>query len=231
MTENALQPDALTRPPGAAAARPSGGRAGGGYTRFVALMKVALPLAAGILVLLVVIWPQLQKRSEGFRLEAAGPTLPDSQGQDMINARYNGIDQEGRPYTVTAESATQPESQSDAVNLTAPKADLTTDGGAWLALSAETGLYHRKASALDLAGNVNGFHDQGYEFYTRTARVDLKAGTAAGDDPVAGHGPLGEMKGSGFRITERGKRMLLTGKSQLTIFPSQKPGEKKAGAQ
>jgi lipopolysaccharide export system protein LptC len=233
MTDTALRPE-INAADGPAAGparrlRPRGVRAGGRYTRFVALMKVALPLAAAMLVLLVAIWPQIEKRSEGFRLGATGVTLTDTDGQRVVNARFNGIDSSGRPFTVTAASATQPESAADAIALDAPKADITTDGGAWIALSADKGAYHRKAETLDLDGNVSGFHDQGYEFRTAAARVDLAHGTAAGDSPVAGHGPLGELKGSGFRLSERGRHIIFTGKSKLTIFPAEKAVGKKAG--
>lgn len=205
---------------GAPRLRPGGRRAGGSYTRFVALMKVALPMAAAALVLLVIAWPQIEKRSEGFRLGATGVTVEDRKGQRIVNARFNGIDENGRPYTVTAEGAQQAEAQSDNVELQFPKADITLNAESWIALSAETGTYRKESELLDLAVNVTGFHDEGYEFRTSRARVDLARGTAAGDAPVAGHGPLGELTGEGFRLSERGTRILFTGKSKLTIFPS-----------
>jgi lipopolysaccharide export system protein LptC len=215
-TEAAIQAGGAPRP------RPGGPRAGGSYTRFVSLMKVALPMAAGVLVLLVVTWPQIEKRSEGFRLGATGIAVEDSKGQRIVNARFNGVDENGRPYTVTADGARQAEAESDNVELQFPKADITLNAESWIALSAETGTYRKQSELLDLAGNVTGFHDQGYEFNTSRARVDLARGTASGDAPVAGHGPLGEMKGEGFRLSERGTRILFTGKSKLTIFPSAK---------
>lgn len=209
--------------------RPGGPRAGGGYSRFVGLMKVALPIAAGILMLMVVIWPQIEEESEGFRLGISSVLPGGAGGQRIVSARFNGIDSDGRPYTVTADSAVQAEANEDGdappVLLESPKADMTLGNGAWIALSADDGAYHKQTETLDLEGNVSGFHDDGYEIRTTRAQIDLGAGAASGSAPVAGHGPLGEIKGEGFRLTDGGKRIVFTGKSQLTIYPPENTDE------
>jgi lipopolysaccharide export system protein LptC len=202
---------------------PSGRRArsaGGGYSRFVGLMKVVLPLSAGILMLLVVIWPQLERPDEGFRLGVSGMAPGDVEGQRIVNARFNGLDRDGNPFTILAEGAVQPDGGAEPVLLEFPKADMTLDNNSWIAMSADDGAYYKRSQTLDLDGNVHGFHDEGYELRTTRASVDLAAGAASGDMPVAGHGPLGELQGQGFRLTDRGKRILFTGESRLLIYPS-----------
>ena len=82
-------------------------RAGARYSRFVALMKVVLPLIALVLVAMVAIWPQLKEAGEGFRIEISRMGLGAAGGHSMLNARYAGVDEEGRPFTITAATAEQ----------------------------------------------------------------------------------------------------------------------------
>jgi lipopolysaccharide export system protein LptC len=193
-------------------------RAGGGYSRFVTLMKVTLPLIAAVLVGLVVVWPQFRDVREGFRIEIARLTSTLG-GQELSNARFTGTDAKGRPFTVLAESAAQVDGQKDVVKLERPKADITLQNGAWIASSADTGRYLRDEQQLDLAGGVNLFHDQGFEMHSPTARLDLRRGTAEGDEHVDGHGPTGTISATGFRVLDNGARVFFTGPAKLVLRP------------
>ncbi|MEJ0072220.1 MAG: LPS export ABC transporter periplasmic protein LptC [Pseudomonadota bacterium] len=103
---------------------------------------------------------------------------------------------------------------------------MTTAGGAWVAVTAETGVYHNDAKLLDLAGDVSVFHDGGTEFHTTTAHVDLGAGSAAGDDPVDGQGPSATIKSAGFRLYDRGARIIFTGKAHLMLYRAEAVDER-----
>ncbi|MBV8166197.1 MAG: LPS export ABC transporter periplasmic protein LptC, partial [Alphaproteobacteria bacterium] len=135
----------------------------------------------------------------------------------MINARYVGIDNHDRPYVVTATLATRESAHAPKTDLTSPKADMTTANGAWVAVTAETGVYHNLARVLDLAGEVSLFHDGGTEFHTARAEVDLNAGSASGDEPVAGQGPSLTINAEGFRLYDRGAVIIFTGKTHLVL--------------
>ena len=206
----------------AAAARveppPPPPRAGEGYSRFVTMMKITLPLIAAVLVGLVVIWPQFRDVREGFRIEIARLTHSLG-GQEVSNARFTGTDARGRPYTVIADSAAQIEGEPDLIGLEHPKADVTMQGGAWVASSAETGRFRRSDQILDLVGGVSLFHDQGFEIHSPSARLDLKSGTAEGDEKVDGHGPTGTISAQGFRVLDSGARVFFTGPARLVLRP------------
>ena len=72
-------------------------------------------------------------------------------------------------------------------------------------------------SLLDLAGEVSLFHDNGSEFHTATAHIDLKTGSAQGSDPIAGQGPQGDIAGEGFEIADHGARILFTGHARAIM--------------
>lgn len=198
---------------------PTAPRAGVRYTRFVSSMKLLLPGFALALIVLVVAWPQLQKKPGGFRLGLSNITVHEKSGQQLVNARFTGNDADDRPFTVTSESALQRKGGGDTFELEFPKADISMSNGSWIALAADTGTYYKSNQILELSGGVNLFHDSGYEFRTRKAEIDLGNGSAHGKDPVSGQGPFGTLAASGFEILERGNRIIFTGKATLLLYP------------
>ena len=219
------------RPTGRPGGRPEGrpsGQPGGGrqpprlsmsdrYSLFVGFMKVLLPATAAALILLVLAWPQFSIEEESFRLSISKLAPGQAESLTMLNARFEGLDENDRPYTVTADIATQSEIDKDLVTLERPKADITLADGTWLTLTAKSGEYHKEAQVLDLAGAVNLFHDKGFELNTESARVYLDEGMAEGAQPVQGQGRIGTVEAEGFRVLDRGARIFFLGRSHMVI--------------
>jgi lipopolysaccharide export system protein LptC len=189
------------------------------YSLFVNSMKVFLPALAAALIILVVAWPQLVPDENSFQIEIIKNAAEQAKNLAMINAKYDGVDEEGRPFTVTADMATQLSDQRTQIELQLPKADMTLNDGTWLALNAKVGNYDRDAELLDLRGDVSLFHDRGFEMTTESAQVNLAEGTAQGDQAVEGHGPVGILRAEGFQVLDRGSRIIFTGQSQMIFFP------------
>lgn len=202
---------------GGARERARGAHPGGGYSRFVNLAKIALPFLALGLIALVVAWPRIKGEST-FRIGFASINISGETEQGMDNARYVGTDQNRQPFSVTADLARLVSDKTDVVALEVPKADLTLEDGTWLVLTANTGRYAQNKNILTLKGGVNLFHDSGYEITTDALQADLKAGSAASDKPVAGHGPFGELKGQGMRLYDKGRVIVLTGPAQVILY-------------
>jgi lipopolysaccharide export system protein LptC len=189
-----------------------------GYSRFVAMMKFFLPLAALTLIVLIAVWPHLQTEDNRFRIGFAVLGLGESENPSMVNARYVGTDQNDQPFSITADLAKNLLKGAEAVELEMPKADIALNDGTWLVLTAEAGSYNRTGKKLNLAGAVNLFHDSGYELRTPEAEIDLDKGIALGDKTVEGHGPFGDLKAEGFRLEDKGRRITFTGKASLLIY-------------
>lgn len=196
------------------------------YSRFVALMKLVLPVVAGILILMVVMWPELSENPSRFQLGMARINVGDTDDQTLINARYTGIDGKNNPYSVTADRLIQNAENENFVDLKNPKADVTVGSGSWLAIMSPVGRFEKKEQVLTLKGGVDAFHDLGYEFRTEHAVVNFKAGTANGASPVHGQGPFGELQSQGFKVLESGARIIFTGPAHLLLYPTQKKGAK-----
>ena len=182
-------------------------------------MKLILPLIAGMLVVMVVVWPEFSGEPSRFQLGVAEIDIKDADGQKLINARYTGADSKNNPYTVTADALAQTIEGGDLVDLKNPKADVTVAGGSWIALTAPTGQYSKLTQVLELTGGVNAFHDMGYEFRTERAIVDFHYGSAFGDAPVQGQGPFGSLKSEGFLILDGGASIVFTGRAKLVLYP------------
>lgn len=224
----ATQADAVTLPiRGARAGRHPGGR----YSRFVQLTKLVSATIALILITLVIVWPQLRSRDWTSQNGASQNGREDAESLNMVNPRYTGLDENNLPYEVTAEMASQQSAKSDLITLESPKADMTMKDGSWVALTARSGLYGQKSQKLDLSGDVNLFHDSGYEFKSPSATIDLNSGAGEGHEPTTGQGPAGDIQGEGFRFTDKGKTIVFTGKSRLVLYPhTEDPARSSPGA-
>ena len=187
------------------------------YSRFVGRMKIALPAVAGVILLLVFLVPMLRGESDRFRVGVKDLAEITSDTLSMINARYVGTDDAGRPFTLTAASARERSSGDRRIDLIEPHAELTLDDGVWLKISATRGVYDRDSRILDLGGQVDVIQEQGYEVHSSEARVSMKDRVATGNAPVWGKGSFGVISGEGFSITENGDVVTFTGPATLVL--------------
>jgi len=188
------------------------------YSRFVQTLKLLLPFLAVILVIMIVIWPHLRADSKKFSIGFSNIELSEAKDPSMINARYTGTDNENQPFAVTADIAKRIEGDTQSILLEVPKADITLSDGSWLVLTSENGIYDRPTQYLELDGAVNLFHDSGYEMHTQTAGIDLANGSAEGHNPVVGQGPFGRIESEGFRLIDKGKTIIFTGKTSAKLY-------------
>ena len=193
------------------------------YSRFVKLMKLVLTLLALAVIALVIAWPHLDAKDIGFRLGFAAMQLKDSKDPSMLNPRYVGTDNNNQPFSLTADLARNLSGPDARVELEMPKADITTKDGTWLVLTAENGVFARLSKTLKLVGKVNLFHDQGYEFRTDRAEINLSKGTASSNTPVEGQGAFGQINSNGFNLINKGQTIIFKGKSKITFYPKATP--------
>jgi lipopolysaccharide export system protein LptC len=197
------------------------------HSRRVALLKRLLPVVGAALLALVAIWPRLVPFLDSVRFGLSIIDLREAHELRMLNPRYAGVDRFNRPYVVTSAVGRQAPDRDDLMSLERPRAEMTTHSGALVVLTAATAMYQSQAQLLDLFGDVNLVHENGTRFVTNSAHVDVAADTAAGNDPVTGHGPSGNITAQGFRVVDRGDTIVFTGKSNLLLKgtrPSAHPG-------
>jgi len=145
---------------------------------------------------------QLQAQVPAPKPAAAG----DGEGDEDVPAK-------------AAKPAPAPTEADNVVNLKQLVADMTLSDGAWVAVTADSGVFHRDESRVDLSGNVTLFHDTGLQFQTDAATVDLKNDTAAGDQPVEGQNLDGTLAAQGFEVRDNGQTVVFTGRAYMKIYP------------
>ena len=204
--------------------RPVPSRARRGYTRgsmlrrrfTVRFLKLLLPAAALALLSAIVLWPEFERTSENARLSFRRLSRATPESVRVVDPRYQGIDDQGRPFNVTAFIASQPGS-SNVVDLEAPRGDMTLTNGGWVLLDNKTGRLDRGEDILDLWGDVTIWQDDGTLIETQQARVDVKEGHAEGDSHVAAQGSFGTITGDGFRLRDRGAVVVFTGNARAVL--------------
>lgn len=190
-------------------------RADGGvaHTRFVRWMRLALPVAAFLIVAVVFAWPEMD-----------APVLPDGKGaagtgsrNEVVAPRFESRDEDRQPYTITAARAAQDPEDTDLIRLDKPVADMTLNSGKWLAGQADQGVFSQSRRILVLQGHVRLNHDDGYELFLERVSIDLRSRTAASDAPVRGHGPAGLVEAQGFTAEMDGRRLVFLGPARLVL--------------
>jgi lipopolysaccharide export system protein LptC len=197
----------------------------------VRVLKVALPLVVFVTLGYVAYW-WLESRGTIVDPSLIESVPPDVAGQAEVtvqDVKYDGKDDKGRPFSITADSASHKDGDDRHIALKKPLADITMSSGAYVALTANDGLLDRDADIITLNGDVTLFHDNGLSFQTNSATINLKDKTAEGSDTVEGQNGDGELVSEGFRVLDDGDTIHFTGKAYMKIYPKQKNQEGQGG--
>jgi lipopolysaccharide export system protein LptC len=189
------------------------------YSRFVSLMKLFLPSVALVIIVLVMVWPHIKPQEYLFEDVISTEIAGQKVETNMVNPKYFGVNEEGRPFSVSADIARKVNLFDEDIDLEIPKADMTLKDGSWIVVTAEKGLYRQSSKSLELIGSVNVFHDRGYEFQTTQTHIDLNTGVISGDAPIEGHAIFGKIEGQGFKILNKSNNIHFTGKASMVIYP------------
>ncbi len=194
----------------------------------ITLTKFLLPALALALLSTIALWPEFDRARDEARL-AFRRVSNEVEGAQLIDARYHGTDDQGRPYTLTA--ATAQKAGPERVNLTAPKGDITLQDGTWLMLQAKQGVFIQHTNQLDLSHDVTLYRDDGTTLVTASASIDMKNGAAAGADPVHAEGPFGTLEArGGFTLLDKGATIQFAGPAHLVLNGASSSGASSGGA-
>lgn len=191
-------------------------------SRIARFLKITLPVVTLGLIALLALWPHLGGLSD------IGLPFPDTvlEGNRlrMTNPRFQGLDKQGRPYVLTADSATQTRDIPREVTLEKPVAEIRNSIGGWYLGKAKSGLYREGDKRLDLQGDIEIYSSDGYELRGEQASFDMTTGTVLSDAPVAGQGPIGAIKGNALAVGRNEKMVYLYGGVTATLYPRREGG-------
>lgn len=192
----------------------------------VTFLKIALPVIAVATIGYLVYWWWVQASERIITVETVQDVAPTQKAEVTVNdVKYDGKDDKGRPYSITAEAASHADGDERHIALTKPLADIVMASGAYVALTAQKGMLDRDTDTITLDGDVTLFHDNGLSFQTDSATINMKDKTAEGSAPVEGQNGDGELFSEGFRVQDEGDTIVFTGKAYMKIYPKQKSQE------
>ncbi|MBV8978604.1 MAG: LPS export ABC transporter periplasmic protein LptC [Alphaproteobacteria bacterium] len=189
------------------------------YSQFVALMKRALPIAAGAILTVVVVYSLLPRASDRIQVTAQRRGLIEND-LAMMKPKLTGTDDQGNPFVITAEKAVQDPKNLHRAQMTKIEADIATADGHWMNATSDRGHFDMDKRLLSLAGGIQFFSDSGFELHTATLDVDMRSGLYRGPTTVTGHGPFGTMRADRFEFDRPGQMLHLNGNVRTTIYPS-----------
>ena len=189
------------------------------YMARIQVWRKILPVIAGGLVILILVWPQVKKTLEESAEEESPVSLKDHiQGRNRLGgARFQSIDAKGRPYYLQAKSAVQKSAHT--ADLEIPQSKIDMKDGESLEIQSQQGFYNDQSKILEYNDQVV-LRSPGYFLTTSFAQVHLEEKRADGNKAIAGESPSGKIWAEGFDVAEEGV-IHFKGKSRLIIDPAQ----------
>jgi lipopolysaccharide export system protein LptC len=204
----------------AEAARESRRRAmmpGSARDTWVAILKVGLPVASALL-LLVLLWLPLAATQEFSFLLSKENTEAASERLLVQEARYRGATEAGEPFEIRAERAVQASSAVPVVHLSGLAAEiLRADGRA--TVTAPSGHYNLDTQQILIDGPVEVRSESGFALDGEAIEVSINDRTVVSGQPVTGAVPLGTFRAGRFAADVEGRRVVMEGGVALRIAP------------
>lgn len=190
---------------------------GSRHDRVVALSRVVLPMAIGVLFAFLVFMPLRGSGDVSFLLDKNKVEIARERMRTQA-AMYRGADQLGRPFSLSAGSAVQRSSSESVVQLKDLAAQIRlADGPA--KLRANEGRYDMSSQQVMLDGPVNFTTEGGYDLQTRDATVDLRTRKLTSGDGATGKVPQGTFSADRMSADLEARIVRLDGNARLRIRP------------
>jgi lipopolysaccharide export system protein LptC len=192
---------------------------GSSHDRLIAILRLLLPAAVLVLVMLLALAPLTVGRDISFVLSKDRVELARERMR-VTRATYRGEDSQGQPFQLTAASAVQATSRDPIVKLSALAARIQLQDGP-ATIDARSGRYNMDDEKMMIDGPVLFRAADGYVIRTRDVGIDLGARTAASQGPVDGTMQLGTFQSDHFTADLNSRVVVLQGRARLHIVQGQ----------
>ena len=190
-----------------------------GYSSFIRLMRIILPAIAVVFFIIAITWSDFDKSAVPIAKERIIPYAKNIKNE-LLSPRFESVNKNNQPFSITASRATQGKEGADFVYLTEPMADLMMEDGAWVAIKANKGTYQQHTEKLLLYDTVRLFHDDGYQIEAEEIRIDLKSEYAYSDQKVIVRGPEGFIESTGIEVIGDEEKIIFLGPAKVTLYQS-----------
>lgn len=189
------------------------------YDRFVAVMRVMLPLSAGTIALLTFLWPLLGAGEESFVLRR--DTMRRGGEEVRILAPvYRGTDNRDRAFSLHAAEALQGSIDTPLVGLSDMRAEMAMADNRTASVDAARGTYNKEEATVDVPGAVSFVTSDGYNLQASGTRLALDKKIIVSSEPVSGMTPLGQISADSFEIDIDERKAVFEGRVRLRTTPA-----------
>lgn len=190
---------------------------GGSHDRLVRFLAKYLPGGIGVLTAVMILAPLSPRGDVSFLLDRNEVAIVKERLR-VDKASYRGVDNEDRPFSLTAGSAVQTSSSIPVVQMSDLVARmLLTDGPA--VLSAPGGAYNYDTEQVKVGGDVNFAAADGYRMVTRNVTIDIKDQQVTGSGGVEGAIPAGTFSANSIAADLNERTVTLQGNARLRMEP------------
>lgn len=192
---------------------------GSGHDRVIAILRLVLPAAIAILIILLALAPLTVGRDISFVLSKDRVDVARERMQ-VTAATYRGQDSKGQPFTLNAASAVQASSRDPVVRLKTLAAEIQLKDGP-ARVDAGEGRYDMDKERVAVVGPVTFQSADGYRLETRDVDIDLKSRTAESNGPVTGRMTRGTFSADHLTADLNQRVVVLKGRARLHIVQGQ----------
>ncbi|KGF68204.1 hypothetical protein LL06_17925 [Hoeflea sp. BAL378] len=188
------------------------------HSRLVRILKILLPLSAGLIVMAFVAVSWLdQMGPEGVEIESV--SLRDGK-LVMQNPVMSGQGSDARPYTMQAARAIQDLTTPDVIMLEEIVADLPVSNGDKAVLKALSGIYDRAAQTLEFDQPFTVTTEAGMQADLQSADIDIAGGEMSTSEPVSVRSKEASVVAQSMQMQDKGRVIVFKDKVRMTINPS-----------
>jgi lipopolysaccharide export system protein LptC len=202
------------------------------HSRRVRILKLALPVIAGIIAIAFPVYSYL-KTPPAAPVQADGSAFSNGK-LVMANPKLEGFTKQNLPYSMKALRAIQDVAKESIIGLEGIDAKLPLDKDTSAVVGAAKGVYNRDANTLELANDITMTTTSGMVVKMKSAFLDMSKGNMKTNDPVDIVTRGSHIQSDSMSVEDSGKVLVFEKRVRVNLEPgvlkttSDKSGEPNA---
>lgn len=194
--------------------RPRARHSGRKMAMFMQYFKIVLIVVGVVLAVITFTWTSFTQ--DDFLQVPTEDIVRAVQKNELLEARFDSVDDKGQPFTITAERAVRGDGET--IILDEPSGDIELTSGRWLSARAEQGFYNQDKQRLVLRDAVQIFDSEGYTVESQHMAIHLDENIVLSESDVYGQGPAGTIHSTGLYSNIDNGLLSFTGPARLVLF-------------
>jgi lipopolysaccharide export system protein LptC len=200
------------------------------HSRRVNFLRKALPIAGGAGLLFVILWTWIDplRFASGLPIDVGHISISGTK-LTMDAPKLKGFSRDGRPYTVTAESAAQDLTKANVIELSKIVGEFDLGGRGNMVLNAKSGIYDGKTEQMKLFDGIEFHSTEGHSGQLSEAFIEPRKGHLVTENPIDLFFTEGSLHGNRMEVFDQGKIIVFEGGVTM-VLRMKESSAKSAGA-